>query len=153
MAPGTFGSVVGLGWFGLLLAPGQGWILVLGALLGLAASVRLCGFAESLLKEKDPSSVVLDEVAAVPVCFGSWMGLRYWKTGMVPGCDYFFSKTHWLAAAGVLLAFRLFDIWKPWPVRQSQSLPGGWGITVDDLLAALYVNVVVLVVASLGTVG
>ncbi|NBV23537.1 MAG: hypothetical protein EBS05_16660, partial [Proteobacteria bacterium] len=32
----------------------------------------------------------------------------------------------------------------PWPVRQSQSLPGGWGVTVDDLLAALYVNLVSL---------
>jgi len=33
---------------------------------------------------------------------------------------------------------------KPWPVRQSQSLPGGWGVTMDDLLAAAYVNVAVL---------
>jgi phosphatidylglycerophosphatase A len=37
----------------------------------------------------------------------------------------------------------LFDIIKPWPVRQSQALPGGWGITVDDVLAAGYVNLVV----------
>ena len=35
--------------------------------------------------------------------------------------------------------FRVFDIWKPWPIRQIQRLPGGWGVTVDDLLAAVYV--------------
>ena len=38
----------------------------------------------------------------------------------------------------------LLDVLKPWPVRSSQSLPGGWGVTVDDVLAAFYVNVVVL---------
>ena len=42
--------------------------------------------------------------------------------------------------------FRFFDIAKPWPVRQSQVLPGGWGITIDDVLAAVYVNGVVLLV-------
>jgi phosphatidylglycerophosphatase A len=47
---------------------------------------------------------------------------------------------------GVFAAFRFFDIVKPWPVRQSQSLPGGWGITVDDVLAAGYVNVTILVI-------
>jgi phosphatidylglycerophosphatase A len=40
---------------------------------------------------------------------------------------------------GLVALFRVFDIWKPWPVRQSQCLPGGWGVTVDDLLAAVYV--------------
>jgi phosphatidylglycerophosphatase A len=38
------------------------------------------------------------------------------------------------------VAFRFFDVLKPWPVRQSQSLPGGWGVTMDDMLAAVYVN-------------
>lgn len=148
VAPGTFGSIVGVGWFGLLLAPRSGWILALGMLLGLAGSVWLCGFAERLLQEKDPGSVVLDEVAAVPVCFSSWIGWRYWQTGFLPGCDFFFSRSNWLPVIGILLAFRLFDIWKPWPVRQSQNLPGGWGITIDDLLAAVYVNLVVLLVAG-----
>jgi phosphatidylglycerophosphatase A len=38
----------------------------------------------------------------------------------------------------------LFDIAKPWPVKQSQSLPGGWGITVDDALAGIWVALIVL---------
>jgi phosphatidylglycerophosphatase A len=123
--------------------------MALGIVLGVFVSVWLCGFAEDLLRQKDPGSVVLDEVVALPVCFASWIGLRLWKTGALPGPDYFFSKSNWLAVFGVVAAFRLFDIWKPWPVRQSQSLPGGWGITIDDLLAAGYVNLVVLAV-SLG---
>ena len=43
-------------------------------------------------------------------------------------------------------AFCFFDVAKPWPVYQSQSLPGGWGVTIDDVLAAFYVNLVVLLV-------
>ena len=39
----------------------------------------------------------------------------------------------------IFAAFRVFDVAKPWPVKQSQSLPGGWGVTVDDFLAAIYV--------------
>ena len=46
----------------------------------------------------------------------------------------------------VFAAFRFFDVVKPWPVHQSQSLPGGWGVTVDDALAAVYVNGVVLAI-------
>lgn len=146
-APGTFGSFIGLLWFGLLVSSGHLWTLALGMLLGLGLSVWLCGFAENLLHQKDPSSVVLDEIAAVPVCFVSWLGLRLWRTGAMPGVEYFFAKSNWLPLLGVVMLFRLFDIWKPWPVRQSQSLPGGWGITIDDFLAAVYVNLVVLGIA------
>ena len=52
----------------------------------------------------------------------------------------------WPLTLGVFALFRFFDVVKPWPVRQSQALPGGWGITVDDALAAVYVNGVVLAV-------
>jgi phosphatidylglycerophosphatase A len=134
-----------LAWFGLLLATGRLWSFVAGALLGVALSVWLCDFGEKVLRQKDPGSVVFDEIAAMPVCFSSWVGIHVWKTGALPGLDYFLSKANWLLTLGAFLAFRLFDIWKPWPVRQSQSLPGGWGITVDDLLAAIYVSLLLLV--------
>lgn len=42
----------------------------------------------------------------------------------------------------VFALFRVFDIWKPWPVRQSQRFPGGLGVTLDDLLAAVYVALI-----------
>ena len=47
-----------------------------------------------------------------------------------------------LAWVGVLFfLFRVFDVWKPYPIGRLQDLPGGWGIVADDLLAAVYANV------------
>jgi phosphatidylglycerophosphatase A len=144
VAPGTFGSVLGIGWFLLLLASGRLWVLLLGSLAGLGLSVWFCGVAERALGQKDPGSVVLDEIAAIPVCFFACVAIYWWKTGGVPRPDFFLSRNRWWMTLGVFAAFRFFDVVKPWPVRQSQSLPGGWGITVDDLLAALYVNLLAL---------
>ena len=113
-APGLAGSVVGIGWWWLLTLIGGrlSWALfAAGALVG----VWVAGAAARAMGEKDPSCVVIDEMCAVPLALA---GLTNW----------------WLVLAFVL--FRLFDVWKPWPIRQSQRLPGGWGIVVDDLLAA-----------------
>ncbi len=144
LAPGTFGSLVGVLWFMLLLGPGNLWLFVGGMIAGAGLSVWLCGEGEKILNQKDPGCVVLDEVAAIPLCFAGWVGRVFWKTGIMPRPEDILSGEHWLAAVGVFAAFRFFDVLKPWPVRQSQSLPSGWGVTVDDLLAALYVNAVVL---------
>ncbi len=69
---------------------------------------------------KDPQFVVIDEV------IGTWIAmagaLRY----------------NWGAYLAALALFRLFDIWKPAPVRQLESLPGGWGINLDDVMAGIY---------------
>jgi phosphatidylglycerophosphatase A len=145
-APGTFGSIIGLLWFALLLLAGNLWLFLLGTAIGLALSVWLCDVGEKVLQAKDPGSVVFDEIAAIPVCFTGWVVVHLWKTGSFPAPAYFFSKQNWLPTLGVFVAFRFFDVLKPWPVRQSQSLPGGWGVTVDDALAAVYVNVVVILV-------
>jgi len=145
-APGTFGSVLGLLWFGLLLAPGNLWFAVIGTVVGLVSSVWICGEAERILGEKDPGSVVLDEITAIPVCFVSWTGIWVWRTGALPSPEQLVTKGDWLITFGVFAAFRFFDVVKPWPVRQSQALPGGWGITIDDVLAAFYVSAVVLLV-------
>jgi len=145
-APGTFGSLIGLLWFILLLASANLIVVIAGLVAGVAISVWLCGAAELELRQADPPSVVLDEIVAIPVCFGAWIGMYYWKTGLLPPPGYFFSSKNWLLSLGVVALFRLFDIWKPWPVRQSQSLPGGWGVTVDDVLASVYVSAVVLVI-------
>ncbi len=143
-APGTFGSLVGLLWFLLLLLPQNLWAFLAGTVAGLALSVRLCGAGEKILQQKDPGSIVFDEIAAVPLCFLGWLAVVLWQTGALPAPEYFFAKQHWPLTLGVFAAFRVFDIVKPWPVRGSQSLPGGWGVTVDDALAAVYVNLMVL---------
>jgi phosphatidylglycerophosphatase A len=87
---------------------------------------------------------VLDEIAAIPACFMGWIAMVWWKSGATPAPAYFIGPRIWSLTVGVFVAFRLFDIVKPWPVRQSQSLHGGLGVVVDDLLAAVYVNVMVL---------
>jgi len=145
-APGTLGSILGLLWFTLLLASGKVWGLLGGTLIGLAFSVWLCDAAEKTLGLKDPSSVVLDELTAMPICFFSWSGIYFSKTGALPGVEQLVANHNWMITLGIFLAFRLFDVIKPWPVRQSQSLQGGWGITVDDVLAAIYVSALYLAV-------
>jgi len=148
-APGTFGSLLGLLWFALLLLTENFLCFLLIALTGALISVLICEAAEKILKEKDPGSVVLDEIVAIPLCFCSWLLLLKLRDGHLPAPEYFFVQ-NWPMTVVIFALFRLFDIWKPWPVRQSQSLPGGWGVTVDDLLAAVYVNLVFLLARSCG---
>jgi len=148
LAPGTFGSIVGLGWFALLLFTGNLWLFLTGTMLGIALSVWLCGVGEKILGQTDPGSIVLDEIIAIPLCFAGWVGGVISQTHSFPTPEYFFSKQNWLPTLGVFAAFRFFDVLKPWPVKQSQQLAGGLGVTVDDVLAALYVNVVVLAVLA-----
>jgi phosphatidylglycerophosphatase A len=131
-APGTFGSLVGLLWFYLLLRTGNFWLYLLGTFLGLALSVWVCGKAERILNQTDPGSIVLDEIAAMPLCFVVTIGVPWFKRGEL-------ATPHWVFTVAILVLFRIFDIAKPWPIRRSQKLPGGWGVTVDDALAAIYV--------------
>ena len=147
-APGTFGSLIGIVWFGLLLATGHVWMFFAGTIVGIALSVWLCGEGERILKQNDPGSVVLDEITAVPLCFAAWLVVLIQRTGNLPTFEDFFGGHNWIWGLGVFAAFRFFDATKPWPVRQSQALPGGWGITVDDVLAAVYVNALVLLVCG-----
>lgn len=145
-APGTFGSLVGLLWFGVLLIPHSFEIYLGGMLAGFALSVWICGEAEKILKQKDPGSIVLDEIVAIPLCF-FWVILKHRTFDPVLTIDAYWRPDGSIGLLQTLMlfgAFRLFDIWKPWPVSQSQRLPGGWGVTFDDLLAAFYVNLVAL---------
>ena len=139
IGPGTFGSLLGFTWLGLLLLTGTLWLFFLGLVVGFGLSVWLCGIAEQILQKKDPSSVVLDEITALPVCFLPWI-IQFWSVHhQLPGLPAFFTQRTQFATLGVFVLFRIFDIVKPWPIRASQSFAGGWGVTVDDFLAALYV--------------
>ena len=70
--------------------------------------------------QKDPQRVVVDEVVGQWITLAGATALN-WKS--------------WLLAFAL---FRLFDIWKPWPVRQFEKLPGGTGIVMDDVIAGVY---------------
>ena len=141
-APGTFGSLVGFVWFAALLATGRYELYLIGAVFGVGLSVWLCGAAEKILKERDPSSVVLDEIVAIPFCFLPWVTHQWLPHHKLPSIESFLTGRAWLGVLGVLILFRIFDIAKPWPVGQSQRLPGGLGVTIDDVLAAGYVALI-----------
>src|ERR671917_101291 len=78
--------------------------------------------AEKLLGKKDPGAVVVDEVAGQLITFL----FVPWQTTWT-----------WTVALG-FIAFRVFDIWKPYPVRRLEGLGGGVGIMADDMLAGFY---------------
>jgi len=128
-ARGTFGSLGALA-VAALLAQLHGWGRIEFAALAAAMLVPAVWSAHVLagaMNRKDPSRVVIDEVA------GQWIALA--------GAAAYNWKT-WLAA---FFLFRLFDIWKPFPVRQAEALPGGCGIVADDVVAGLYAAVVLAV--------
>jgi phosphatidylglycerophosphatase A len=117
-APGTAGSLLGVGYW-WLLTRGNPWIHWLVFVAGLVFAVWCAGEAAEALRKPDPSCVVIDEIAVMPLVLAG-IGIVWWKIAVAFGL------------------FRLFDIWKPWPVRQAQALTGGLGIVMDDFLAAIY---------------
>ena len=151
-APGTWGSAVGVGLF-LLVRAGEfaiqqtaltrGWRIeqldawrilanVLLVLITSAVGIWAAGRAAGLMNKKDPGQVVIDEVA------GQFIALMF-----VP-----LVVSWWMILAGFLL-FRLFDIWKPYPIDSMQELPGGFGIVVDDLVAGIYAAIVMSFIAAI----
>ena len=141
LAPGTWGSMVGVGiylltgWLEGLVAADFGakgstpeqlkaWIhagnlvvFLLFCLLGIWAAGR----ATRLFKHKDPSQAVVDEVIGQLITFL-----------FIP------FNTHWYFILAGFLLFRLFDIWKPYPIDSLQNLPTGIGVCADDILAGVY---------------
>src|SRR5689334_22141711 len=137
-APGTFGTFVGFAWIYLLLVPGNLVIYVAGLLAGFFAAVWLGGRAERILGRKDPGSIVIDEIAALPLAFVGAV-LPATKGIETPEFGYYFHGRQALALAVAFIGFRFFDVAKPWIIGRSQKLPGGWGLVIDDFLAALHV--------------
>lgn len=136
VSPGTFGSLLGVGWMLLLVKTGSLAGYGVGLVAGVGISVAVCGAAERITGRKDPGSVVLDEIVAVPICYLPWVMMSSRKGQALPAVESFFSEKTWWWTLVLFGLFRLFDIWKPWPIGPSQKLPGGWGVTVDDVLAA-----------------
>jgi len=127
-APGTAGSAAGLA-IGIALhhyAGFAGWhFLALAAVLFYPA-VWSAGVVARASRIEDPQFVVVDEV------LGQWIALA--------GARPF----NWVSCLAAFALFRLFDIWKPPPARQFESLPGGLGINADDAMAGCYAALVLL---------
>jgi len=131
--PGTIGSLAALGIamaLNLWAGSGRWTFAALGALV-LIPGVWAAGAVANDLQTTDPGVVVVDEVA------GQWVTLIGATT------------LNWKSWLGCFLLFRLFDIWKPPPVRQLERLPGGWGIMADDVMAGLYGALVIFVVGRM----
>lgn len=122
-APGTWASLAGLPIAWALSWAGGTTAIALAA--GTAAAVGVwAAHAHTLgAAKQDPPEVVIDEIA------GQWLALSVAPRAVGA----------YLAA---FLLFRLFDIWKPWPVRAAERLPGAVGVIADDLVAGAYAAVV-----------
>ncbi len=132
--PGTWGSLGGiLLTAALLLVPSPAFYIATVLIL-VAASVPICSVAERALGETDPGSVVLDEIVAVPIAFSGYAA-HWWAVGATPRLEGI--GQWWPALVIAFVLFRIFDIWKPWPIRRLQDLHGGLGIVLDDVAAAL----------------
>jgi phosphatidylglycerophosphatase A len=147
IAPGTLGALVGVGlyltiWSGLdqlltsralanrlttlyVFTPLMAFMLLVifvVTLIGIWAASR----TEKVQQKKDPSIVVIDEVAGQMIALLS---------------GPFWIQTWWSVLTAFIL-FRLFDIWKPYPVRRLEGLESGLGIMADDVLAGVYALIV-----------
>jgi phosphatidylglycerophosphatase A len=146
-APGTWGSMPPPAIAGILVLAGAGTgtmhAVVAGLLVLSSVACVLWGrYAEERFGRKDAAEVVADETAGV--CPAVFVAIAM-AEGLLVQCA---------ALAGAFLLFRVFDIIKPAPARQLESLPAGWGVLIDDLVAGVYAALVLAGLLALrGLVG
>jgi phosphatidylglycerophosphatase A len=140
LAPGTWGSLPPAVIFALMCHFGVAAvpIAITMAVLAVAGSVICIAFAPSVIKatgKSDPREVVADEFAGQAVTFLAFPFLM--------PADIATRQILIITALGFVL-FRIFDVVKPWPIRKLEKLPKGWGILADDILAAVFVAILIL---------
>jgi phosphatidylglycerophosphatase A len=123
-APGTWGSLVGIAYFVLFFESCNLWEVLFYTAIMSYVAVAFCGEAEVRLGKSDPGEVILDEFVAMPLVFLGYPLLRS-------------SFSEWILMILGFILFRIFDILKPFGIKKLQRLNAGWGVVVDDLVAAL----------------
>ncbi len=116
-APGTVGSLLALVFIWLLWPASLLWQMVI-LLVCIAVGVWVSSWTSKDAAKKDPSFVVIDEIAGI---FFTFLLVPVNTTTLVAG----------------FILFRIFDIWKPGPIGQLEKLPSGWGIMMDDILSGM----------------
>jgi phosphatidylglycerophosphatase A len=116
VAPGTFGTLVAVPLY-LVLAPLGAWAYAAAVGVLFVVGIALCAAAEEDLGVHDHPSIVWDEITGFLVTM-------------------FLAPPGWGWIVAGFLLFRLFDVWKPWPIRAvERRVRGGLGSMLDDLLA------------------
>ena len=134
VAQGTFGSLAAILPWLLLLRHLPPPAYVVGLALAFALGVWACGAAGRMLGVDDHRSLVFDEFV------GQWFALLPLLLTPAPW---------WMVAAGFAL-FRLFDVWKPWPISWlDRRVHGGMGVMLDDVAAGVFAAVALAVVVAL----
>ena len=135
VAPGTVGSALGLVVFGVLRANVSPLVELATIAVLLAVGVWSASMTERYVGLTDPGIIVIDEIVGMLLTF-AYLNVGFGS--LVSG----------------FVIFRVFDIIKPYPARACERLPGGWGVMADDVVAALYAQVVlrggIWVIAALG---
>jgi phosphatidylglycerophosphatase A len=132
VAPGTFGSLVGLVLALLALQAGW-WPALFAAVLASVAGIWICGERARRLGVHDHPAIVWDEIAGMMLVMLA-------------------APTAWWGPVLAFALFRLFDVWKPWPIREvDHGMRGGAGIMLDDILAALWAVAVLLLIRTYTT--
>lgn len=147
-APGSWASLVPMFIFALLVSFNTPILLlsIIMASMIVVGSIICVKLAPDIIGRTgrdDPREVVADELAGQALTFLIACPL----IGKVPQAQQIWS----VAISGFLL-FRLFDIAKPFPIRRAERLPRGWGILVDDLLAAVYAGIFLLILIHLNII-
>ncbi len=117
VAPATFGSLWAVPFVLITGTSGPDYYITLAALL--VIGVVAAGRVSEEVGEKDPREVVIDEIVALYLSFATF-------------------PLNWKVLLAGFLLFRFYDIVKPFPARRLESMPGGWGIVADDLVAGAY---------------
>ena len=154
LAPGTWGSLVGVGLYLVLWGATQQvlftnaatqrftllqiWTPALAFMLVTIFCVTMAGIwaatrAEKLFQRKDPGVIVVDEVAGQMIALLSG---PFWLHS-------------WWSIISAFLLFRVFDIWKPYPIRRLEGLGTGLGVMADDIGAGIYALIVNSVLIAL----
>lgn len=127
LAPGTFGSLLGLPLC-LFLSKIPMPAAILAGLLFIGLAVWISGHAAQVIQRKDPGCIVIDEIAGLVVTL---IGVPFHMTSVIIG----------------FVLFRLFDILKPYPIRMiDRRLSGGLGIVADDVVAGLFANIMTRII-------
>jgi phosphatidylglycerophosphatase A len=136
----------------LLLIPSLVALLVIG-FIGVWSSSRAAAYAGL----KDPQYIVIDEVSGMHLTLILAIVPLGLPTHFLPPADASvfalysaLSLLNWKYLLLGFILFRVFDIWKPWPIRGLEKLPGGWGIMADDWMAGIYAAILLRVALHFG---